>query len=76
MAPAQVISYQNQKWATKKITKPIAIYKIPVLHQEGVYLALSKLTDIKTVAHIKRELEQVLNKEEIKRMIQEFKSNQ
>jgi polar amino acid transport system substrate-binding protein len=75
MAPTQVVNYLNQKFVTKETSRPIVMYKIPVIDQEGVYLALSKLTDTKTVAFIKDQLELVLNKEEIKHMIREFKSN-
>ena len=75
MAPTQVVNYLNQKFVTKEIDRPIVVYKIPVIDQEGLYLALSKLTDTNTVALIKNQLEQVLNKKEIKQMIREFKSN-
>ena len=75
MAPTQVVNYLNQKFVTKEIDRPIVIYKIPVIDQKGLYLALSKLTDTNTLALIKNQLELVLNKKEIKQMIREFKSN-
>ncbi len=74
MAPAQMVSYQNSKWATTKATQPVEIYKVPVEHQENIYLALSKLTDINTVTFIKNELEQILNKDEIQHLLEEFRS--
>jgi len=74
MAPAQMVRYQNKKWATTNATKPVKIYKVPAEHQENIYLALSKLTEIKTVTFIKDKLEEILNTDEIKHLIEEFRA--